>query len=598
MKIFNCDSYDVVSFEEYKLFSDIGGANFPSAESEKGKHLIERADEALETPIPVYFASDYRKFNITGNRTGYESLFHLRRKMLKKLIAGEVVQNENRYTDKIIDIVWAIHEETSWVIPAHNLIKRNESNGEKASLPVSYDGKLPFLDLFSAETAASLAFAHYFLKNKFDDTVSDIVNSRIKHEIKERVTRPFLEIDDMWWMGKNGRKPNNWNPWIISSVLTAVSLTEENNETRGDVLKKALVCLDRFVDGYKPDGGCDEGPSYFIAAGACLFDCLELIYDLTGGKADYFDNPLVYNIFDYIRKVHIHENYFTTFADGPSRCYTGGLTFGMRMAERTGNEALYNFASSLTGDIPDIEGTHMIYRNYKDICYKRKEAGSFVSGRFDLLPDLQVAVIRKEKVTAGAKGGHNKESHNHNDVGNVIVFANNKPILIDIGAPTYTKDTFSDKRYTVFPINSTWHNLPIINGYGEKEGPQFKADFFEADENLIRVGYAGAYEKGAGVLNAVREIEVSEDSVTISEKAEYDGEAVFNYYMCKKPQREGNVFTFDDGAKIVLPENLEVCLEDIPVTDPSVIKSWGTEVLYRISVKCGKNAEFKLKIEA
>jgi len=598
MKVFNDTEYDVLPIEKFKLFSDLENWSLPSPDSEEGKYLIKKAEEVFESPIKMLCASDYRKFNITGNRTEFEGVYFKRRVDLRKLIIGEAVQSEDRYTDKIIDLVWAILEETTWVIPAHNLLCGSGNNGEKASLPLTYTGEHSFIDLFSGETAAILALAYHFMKEKFDNAVPKIINDAIKYAIKERITKPFLEKEDMWWMGYDGRKPNNWNPWIVSSILTAVAITEEDTETRKKVLKKAMICLDRFVDGYKPDGGCDEGPSYWSAAGSCLFDCLELMYDLTGGAADYFDNPLVYNIFDYIRKVHMHENYFTTFADGPAKCYVGGLTFGMRMAERTNNDALYSFASSLTGNVPSVDGTHIHGRTIKDLGYKRKAAEKFVRRGFDLLPDLQVAVVRKGKMTVGAKGGHNKESHNHNDVGNVIVFANGKPILIDIGAPTYTKDTFSDKRYTIFPINSTWHNLPIINGYGEKEGIEFVADAFVADEDMIRIQYESAYEKEAGVKSAVREIKVSDDEVLISEKVQYSGEAVFNYYLCEKPAADKNTFLFSNGAKIIFPENLKVSLEDVPLTDAAVIKNWGTETLYRISVKCSENAEFEMKIKA
>ena len=54
------------------------------------------------------------------------------------------------------------------------------------------------------------------------------------------------------------------------------------------------------------------------------------------------------------------------------------------------------------------------------------------------LPETQVMVARAQGgSTAGlylaAKGGHNAESHNHNDVGHFIVYADGRPVLIDIG---------------------------------------------------------------------------------------------------------------------------------------------------------------------
>ena len=43
-----------------------------------------------------------------------------------------------------------------------------------------------------------------------------------------------------------------------------------------------------------------------------------------------------------------------------------------------------------------------------------------------------------------AKGGHNAESHNHNDVGSFIVYADGYPALIDVGVEAYTAKITAD----------------------------------------------------------------------------------------------------------------------------------------------------------
>jgi len=47
--------------------------------------------------------------------------------------------------------------------------------------------------------------------------------------------------------------------------------------------------MNQYVNGLGADGGCDEGPGYWTAAGACVFDGLNLLYDATDGK---FNNCL------------------------------------------------------------------------------------------------------------------------------------------------------------------------------------------------------------------------------------------------------------------------------------------------------------------
>jgi hypothetical protein len=46
------------------------------------------------------------------------------------------------------------------------------------------------------------------------------------------------------------------------------------------------------------------------------------------------------------------------------------------------------------------------------------------------------------------------EIHNHNDVGNFILYVDGMPAIIDIGAVTYTALTFSKDRYKIWNMQS------------------------------------------------------------------------------------------------------------------------------------------------
>ena len=61
-----------------------------------------------------------------------------------------------------------------------------------------------------------------------------------------------------------------------------------------------------------------------------------------------------------------------------------------------------------------------------------------------------------------AKGGHNGESHNHNDVGSFLVYCDGKPVVVDIGLGVYEKNTFNERRYEILQMQSLYHNLPAI----------------------------------------------------------------------------------------------------------------------------------------
>jgi hypothetical protein len=102
-----------------------------------------------------------------------------------------------------------------------------------------------------------------------------------------------------------------------------------------------------------------------------------------------------------------------------------------------------------------------------------------------------------------AKGGHNGESHNHNDIGSFIVGLDGRPVLIDAGVEEYTKKTFSAQRYEIWTMQSAYHNLPIFNGQQQCPGEEFAARDARAsladDHAELRLDIAGAWDAATGI---------------------------------------------------------------------------------------------------
>ncbi len=164
----------------------------------------------------------------------------------------------------------------------------------------------------------------------------------------------------------------------------------------------------------------------------------------------------------------------------------------------------------------------------------------------DSFPSLSAGIFRTKYFCAAAKGGHNGENHNHNDCGNVIVYADGRPVLIDAGIGAYTRDTFSDRRYKIWTMQSSFHNLPEINGCMQKNGAEFAAHntVFSADSFSCEL--SGAYPQEAGLLSYRRRMQLEENCVTLISQfkfRQYPSEEkenclVLNYMLADLPVLE------------------------------------------------------------
>jgi hypothetical protein len=70
-------------------------------------------------PIPDVPYSLYRQFVLTGNRSNFEARFFLRRRNLAAAALGQFLRPRPELLDAVHDYLWAICEESTWILPAH-----------------------------------------------------------------------------------------------------------------------------------------------------------------------------------------------------------------------------------------------------------------------------------------------------------------------------------------------------------------------------------------------------------------------------------------------------------------------------------------------
>lgn len=466
---------------------------------------IREGEKLLNAEWAAPRATDFLEFVRTGDRSHYQGVSFGRRQQLATLVLAECMEGKGRFLDDIVNGVWTISEETFWGVPAHLSLQR-----KGFGLP---DVTEPTVDLFAAETGSLMAWTYYLLKDSLDARFP-IVSERIRYEVHRRILTVNLERDDFWWMGHT-RKVNNWTPWICSNWLAAVLILEENPTLRVRSVYKILECLDRFLDVYTDDGGCDEGPTYWTRAGGSLLDCLELLQFATGGHINGFTNARIGEIGRYIMRAHIQGPYYVNFADAAAKASPEpGPVF--RYGKSINDSTMMAFGAYLaqmeqmgSGAVPGrfgVLGRVLPALFSLDDLMRTRPAEPLL--RDFWLPGVQVMGARssggsKRGLYLAAQGGHNGESHNHNDVGNFIVYADGEPVIIDVGVETYTAKTFSADRYSIWTMQSAYHNLPMINGVQQKDGEEYSAQdvhYIAGDTAAtLSMDIARAYPREAGV---------------------------------------------------------------------------------------------------
>ena len=562
--------------------------------------LVAAGEQALGSPWPELPASLYLEFPRLGTRANFEAAYLPRRSLLAKLVLAECVEGRGRFLDAAVNAIWSICEESSWCLPA--LINMQKAG---SSLPVVAE---PVVDLFVAETGAQLAWVDYLLAGQLE-RISPVIRPRLLREIHQRILSPCLARDDFWFLGFIHANVNNWNPWINSNWLACVLLLENDTARRLAAVKKILRSVDKFIDVYGDDGGCDEGPGYWTRAGASLFDCLELLYWASGGKISVYGEPKIANIARFVYRAHIADRWFVNFADAAARMEQSAsllYRFGQRISDERlmgfgayfregGSSAAPHISDNGTRSLPAVFG-------YADLV-------AAIPGeplpRDVWLGDIQVMVARTAEgsaagLTVAAKGGHNDESHNHNDVGQFIVYADGDPLLIDIGVETYTRKTFSAQRYEIWTMRSLYHNLPSVNGCEQLAGRQFAAHDvkYQADDAVARLslGIAPAYDPKAGVARWSREVALDRTSGAVNVTDDWELAALANDITwslltpCRVALQDGWIAL----ARRPLPNGqsgaggieydattVAASIEEIPVTDANLASVWGDR-LYRI----------------
>lgn len=438
--------------------------------------MKDKAKQALKTPLTTLPFSLFKSFDITGERQGYEKIYFERRGRLSALGLMNLFDPSPIHLTALEELIWEICNEYTWAIPAH--LSRGNNTGRE----VDFASARQTIDLFAAETAHSLAE----ISTLFKDQLNPKIITRIRKEIEERIFQSlFHNPIPFWWETATF----NWSAVCAGSVgMAALLLVDDRQELVG-MVERVIRIMECFLAGFGEDGGCAEGIGYWQYGFGYYTYFSEMLYQYTGEVLNLFEGEKIRKIARFPAIINLSKKSFVPYSDGYSviTLHSGLVS---RLAERL------NFTTHLPylSEVPSF---------HEDHCYRWAHLSRDLfwtnpailqkspPPETSYLNDLGVVVSRNSlqgtPVAFSAKGGHNDEPHNHNDLGNFILFLGKENLLTDLGAGVYTRQYFGPERYNFLHNSSQGHSVPVINGQFQQAGPEHKATVthFEQKEDQL-----------------------------------------------------------------------------------------------------------------
>ena len=471
------------------------------------KPYIEELKSAYEndkdTPLLTLTYKDFMTFIKTGSRKESEKpYFHNRRRLGYLTMLALIYPDEEKYIDDLCEVVWAICSEVSWVIAPHlhcNLTEHKD-----------------LIDLFAAETGLYLAELVYLLGDRLPKNICDLIYSEVSYRIFDT-----MENTQSWWETLK----SNWAAVCSGSVgMAYIYLAPERFEK---VKPRIMKCMSNYLSGIGDDGCCTEGIDYWYYGFSFYLHFAEMLYRFCG--EDIRHEEKVHKLVLYHQNMIMRKNTTVSFADGKREVYFIHI-------------GLFNYLKNNYPEvkIPSIDFyTPETWKNLSGLghsmtCQKPSWLiRDFLWSDVSLKPDsdfdgdnhvyydkTQWYMNKKRTYSFAAKGGHNLEEHNHNDVGSFIIATDNGQMICDLGAMEYTRASLiPETKYNFFHYSSLGHNVPIVNGEEQGAGESFKAKNVCASEDMFKLDIEGAYE---GDINRItRTFELKENSIVLTD--EFDG---------------------------------------------------------------------------
>jgi hypothetical protein len=544
--------------------------------------LVAAAAATCPQPIPELRSSQWREFIRTGDRQSYQQPWYQRRAALADAFIGYCLQPSDEVLDTIVDLVWAICEETSWCFPAHD--------------PLEFpDPDHPVVDLFASLTAVSLAELAHVLRPALPPPVLE----RIEREAQQRVITPYLEQNTWRWMFRASRHSvNNWTAVCAFGSVGAACYLESDPDRLAAMLCKAASSLQEYLEAFDPDGGTSEGTGYWGFGFGSFCQLAELVRLRTAGEWDWLSAPIVRSVATFPLRSRLTLNAWPTFSDSDSGVQFNGPLLAS-LGERFELPDLVQLADTSRAGW-GFRGNSAITAALRVLWAGGAGAGDAPlpapAGTSEWFRGLQWLLSQadpadEQTLALAVKGGHNGEMHNQNDVGSLIVRFGGEDLVVDPGRGLYTRDYFNNHRYEHFVNRSYGHSVPYPAGVEQASGTQHRATVLDLERGALadRVRYdLTAVYPDAGLRSLHRTVELlrgEQPTVVVTDEFAFQTPAVAEsaFVTFARAQITGNrVVLRGERASLTLETSQDAQIE---VHRETVPLSTGPRTATRIAIR-------------
>lgn len=410
--------------------------------------LTAEANRLLFTPVETTIPAE-QKHPRYWTDGAHDALVNGYRKNILILAFVYQMTDDPRYAKKAFEFADVLCDIKLWNYRAHEfpiIYSRVWPRGVK-------DDQTVFTyDIRSGDMASELGTAYDWLYPALSKAERDRIRGAL---LGNAVLLVRNNYDYHWWATAYRC---NWCGICFSGFgVASLALLTENPELV-DGIAEAYDRIGRMFDEYDPDGGWQEGRSYWAyGMRACVF-YMDALNRLTGRKYNLFAHPAIRN-----NPASFALWGLTGYFGDGSGAAVGSPHLLNKLADETGDAAAAYYRSALLGP-----GTDMF-----DIIWPRSTVAPVeppVKSR--LFRGLGWAFMRSGftspgTVTIACKAGMNDDPHHgHLDAGQFILTWRGEAFITDLGSGKYFYDEkyFDEARWTYVTAGSEGHNLIFVDG--------------------------------------------------------------------------------------------------------------------------------------